>query len=182
MNKELIKELALECIRNDKNEALKIVLGMNVEFEDKVEIKAEETPKIDTEVIREPKKRFIRKNKVKSAEVKTYTEPTHPAETIKSRGRQLGVRCGGKLAKYYDENELKLDIFTYDPNVLNKKDTMALLYLYDKYHNIYEVARHSGLKVSSVEKYTYRLRAMGLITLQGNNGFVTPNSLLYLNR
>lgn len=170
MREELIKELAIECIRNDKNEALKIILGIGVE----PEIKIEEKPKIDTEILQQ--------QTIKQMQDDKSYEPTHQAETIKSRGRQLGVRCGGKLAKYYDENELKLDVLTYDPNVLNKKDTMALLYLYDKYHNIYEVARHCGLKVSSVEKYTFRLRSLGLLELQGDNGRVINNSLLYLNK
>lgn len=169
MNKELIKELALECIRNDKNEALKIVLGVDVEEETAVEIKQEpvEIIAVDTNVARKKTEIYV---------------PVHTAETIKKKGRQLGVRVGGKLSAYYDENGLNLDVNGYEDAFLSKKETATLLYLFDKYKNVFEIAKRTGLAVSTIARYAVMLKGQKLMDTQGDNGWVINNSLLYLNR
>lgn len=179
MNKELIKELALECIRTDKNEALKIVLGIDINEEKDAEIKIEQAPveiiSVDANV--EP----TTANKRKITKAEEYI-PVHKAETIKKKGCQLGVRVGGKLTAYYDENNLKLDVNGYKESFLSKKETATLLYLFDKYKNVFEIAKRTGLAVSSVARYANMLKAEKLMDTQGDNGWVINNSLLYLNR
>ena len=87
---------------------------------------------------------------------------------------------GGRLSEYYDKYRLNLSVKDFNSNArLNEKDTATLLYLFDNYKYVDEIAKHINLAPLSIEKYAYDLSKEGYLLYKNKMGRVLNGSLIY---
>lgn len=87
---------------------------------------------------------------------------------------------GGRLSEYYDKYHLNLSVKDFNSNArLNEKDTATLLYLFDNYKYVDEIAKHINLAPLSIEKYAYDLNKEGYLLYKNKMGRVLNGSLIY---
>ena len=87
---------------------------------------------------------------------------------------------GGRLSEYYDKYHLNLSVKDFNSNArLNEKDTATLLYLFDNYKYVDEIAKHINLAPLSIEKYAYELSKERYLLYKNKMGRVLNGSLIY---
>lgn len=85
-----------------------------------------------------------------------------------------------RLSEYYDKYHLNLSVKDFkQKGRLNEKDTATLLYLFDNYKYVDEIAKHINLAPLSIEKYAYDLNKEGYILYKNKMGRVLNGSLIY---
>ena len=84
------------------------------------------------------------------------------------------------LKKYYENNKLDLNVKDFHQNsALDETDVATLLYLYDKYKYLDEIAKHINLNKNSLVKYTYIIRKEGYLIYNHGIGRVANGALIY---
>lgn len=84
------------------------------------------------------------------------------------------------LRKYYKQMNLNLGVRDFKKNGhLDEIETATLLYLYEQYKYIDEIAKHINLSKNSLVKYTYIIRKEGYLIFNRGMGRVANGCLIY---
>lgn len=84
------------------------------------------------------------------------------------------------LMQYYTKYNLNLEIRGFKPmKRMGEKEAATLLYLFDKYKYVDEIAKHIHLSKTTIITYAYELRKEGYLIYDNEIGRVANGCLIY---
>lgn len=84
------------------------------------------------------------------------------------------------LMQYYTKYNLNLEIRGFKPmKRMGEKEAATLLYLFDKYKYVDEIAKHIHLSETTIKTYAYELRRNGYLIYDNEIGRVANGCLIY---